>query len=262
MNTSQNLTPEKYEEIKKNLENESLEQFPSLLQQARNLAKQAWISGTGVLQGKALLASADKAYKRLEICSTCEFFKENRCSKCGCFMDKKIHLELSQCPVNKWGPALQELVPQSDAQANTTRTITKTIPPDAIGKKEMEPIEIEKFSPEDQENIKKLAERSLFKYDGRFSYNEVEYQALFKKNAPTQYYIYEIPPSSGRRHFFDALTQEKRSQLMELAHVSKDPERPVEFQFDNVIYRVTVRSNKMHINLVREVQPSEKNYKN
>jgi hypothetical protein len=89
-------------EEKQTLE-EDLRKFPSVFQLARNLATQAWVSGKGVLEGKKLLAVADTAYARLEICHSCEFYKDTRCLKCGCYMDKKAHLELAHCPAGKWG---------------------------------------------------------------------------------------------------------------------------------------------------------------
>ena len=101
--TKESLTPEQYQEIRTKLENENLESFPSMFQQARNLAKQAWLSGVDVAKGKPLLSTAEKAKARLDICASCEFFSQGRCSKCGCFMDKKAHLEAAQCPINKWG---------------------------------------------------------------------------------------------------------------------------------------------------------------
>ena len=101
--TKESLTPEKYQEIRTKLENENLESFPSMFQQARNLAKQAWLSGVDFAKGKPLLSTAEKAKARLDICASCAFFSQGRCSKCGCFMDKKAHLDAAQCPINKWG---------------------------------------------------------------------------------------------------------------------------------------------------------------
>jgi Family of unknown function (DUF6171) len=44
------------------------------------------------------------AKHRLEICSTCEFYraKTNQCKKCGCFMKLKTSLENAKCPLGKW----------------------------------------------------------------------------------------------------------------------------------------------------------------
>ena len=52
--TKESLTPEKYQEIRHKLENENLDSFPSMFQQARNLAKQAWLSGVDVPRRKKL----------------------------------------------------------------------------------------------------------------------------------------------------------------------------------------------------------------
>lgn len=118
---NQNLTPENYQEIKNKLENENLESFPSVFQQARNLAKQAWLSGVDVAKGKPLLSNAEKANERIKICNGCEFFKQDRCLKCGCFMNAKIHLESSRCPINKWGPELQTMNSAEQVNAAITR---------------------------------------------------------------------------------------------------------------------------------------------
>ena len=41
---------------------------------------------------------------RLNICKSCEFYRErtNQCKKCGCFMKLKTKLEHARCPVGKW----------------------------------------------------------------------------------------------------------------------------------------------------------------
>ena len=41
---------------------------------------------------------------RLEICSTCEFFRKRTqtCRKCGCFMKLKTTLANAECPIKKW----------------------------------------------------------------------------------------------------------------------------------------------------------------
>ena len=119
--TSQTLTPEKYQEIRNELENENLDSFPSVFQQARNFAKQAWLSGVDMAKGKPLLSTAEKAAERLKVCGGCEFFREGRCVKCGCFMAAKIHVESSRCPVNKWGPELQVMTSPEQVNAAMNR---------------------------------------------------------------------------------------------------------------------------------------------
>ncbi len=41
---------------------------------------------------------------RLEICKSCEWFRQNSqtCKKCGCFMKLKTTLERARCPIGKW----------------------------------------------------------------------------------------------------------------------------------------------------------------
>ena len=41
---------------------------------------------------------------RLEICSSCDFYRKrtNQCKKCGCFMKLKTQLENAKCPIGKW----------------------------------------------------------------------------------------------------------------------------------------------------------------
>lgn len=90
---------------KEQLEKEDISKYPSLFQQARNVIKQGWLSGTGLIYGRGFLADPEKVAKRLEICETCEFFNKesSRCYQCGCFMMSKAQLEMSGCPANKWG---------------------------------------------------------------------------------------------------------------------------------------------------------------
>jgi len=42
--------------------------------------------------------------ERFNICKGCEFLstKNNRCRKCGCFMNAKTWIPSSKCPVGKW----------------------------------------------------------------------------------------------------------------------------------------------------------------
>lgn len=44
------------------------------------------------------------AESRLEICRSCEFYRQktNQCKKCGCFMKLKTQLEHARCPIGKW----------------------------------------------------------------------------------------------------------------------------------------------------------------
>jgi len=44
------------------------------------------------------------AQYRLEICKSCEWFRQRTetCRKCGCFMKLKTKLEAAKCPIGKW----------------------------------------------------------------------------------------------------------------------------------------------------------------
>lgn len=48
------------------------------------------------------LSEKDEIDKRLEICQQCEFFKDGRCTICGCFMALKARLATGKCPKGKW----------------------------------------------------------------------------------------------------------------------------------------------------------------
>lgn len=71
---------------------------PPAIDMAKNLYKDtiAWAkSGFEVTQ-------KDEVDRRLDICFKCEFFKDGRCTICGCFMALKAKLATGQCPKGKW----------------------------------------------------------------------------------------------------------------------------------------------------------------
>ncbi|MDB4314423.1 DUF6171 family protein [bacterium] len=74
------------------------EEEPTLTQKAKNLGKEAknW--------AKSGFQMADKETEeaRLEICNGCEFFKNGKCSACGCYMKAKAKLATSYCPKGLW----------------------------------------------------------------------------------------------------------------------------------------------------------------
>lgn len=96
---------EKYEQTEEMMKTEDTSQFPSIFQQARNLAKEMWITGKHAAQGLPVIVEAETAFNRFSICQGCEFLRENfRCEKCGCFMKAKTQLAASACPIGKWLP--------------------------------------------------------------------------------------------------------------------------------------------------------------
>tara|TARA_R110000824_G_scaffold363131_1_gene551147 strand:- start:66 stop:464 length:399 start_codon:yes stop_codon:yes gene_type:complete len=43
--------------------------------------------------------------RRLEICSSCEYFKDDKlCQLCGCYMKYKAQMAAASCPISKWKP--------------------------------------------------------------------------------------------------------------------------------------------------------------
>ena len=50
-----------------------------------------------------LIHKERNAAERLAICKSCPELKAlNRCGKCGCFMDIKVRLYKSRCPIGLW----------------------------------------------------------------------------------------------------------------------------------------------------------------
>lgn len=39
---------------------------------------------------------------RLEICKSCDFLQNERCTQCGCSVELKTAWEISKCPISKW----------------------------------------------------------------------------------------------------------------------------------------------------------------
>ena len=228
------LTTEKYEEIKSALNNENLTPFPSGFQMARNLLKQAWTTSIDVARGQPLLTTAEKAGARMEICKGCEFFREPRCTKCGCYMDKKVHLESSQCPVNKWGPELQRMYPAEVVQ-KTLQSPHRT----------MHNIDLTKeFSKEDAEAIDKLATKSLM-FDGRFAWKEMQFRAFIGPNGVRQ--ISQLQPNinvvkSLPNH--ENLSTEEQVEFNQLVVQHQAPDKNKVFTFRSQIFHLTPRTGK------------------
>ena len=236
--TNQNLTPEKYQEIKNKLESENLESFPSVFQQARNLAKQAWLSGVDVAKGKPLLSTAEKAAERIKICEGCEFYKQSRCIKCGCFMTAKIHLESSRCPINKWGPELQTM--NSPEQENAAMTLVEQpvqnfkqnqLPPKAMNATNLPRQSEEIWVASTINNI--VAQMSKMidypEFETKFPYKGNEY--IIKKIKPPTPVVIEVGASNG-------------SNFNDLVKKHSDPSEPKTFDFNNEQYFVDTDSNK------------------
>ena len=232
---NQNLTPEKYQEIKNKLENENLESFPSVFQQARNIAKQAWLSGVDMAKGKPLLSTAEKANERIKICEGCEFFKQSRCLKCGCFMNAKIHVESSRCPINKWGPELQTM--NSIEQVNSAMTRTQQ-PSQNIKQNELPQKEINATNLPEKNLIAFTISRILEQMDKMIDSPEFETRFPYKGN---QYIIKKIAPTTP---VVIAADTNIDSTFNDLVKKHSNISEPRTFDFNNEQYFVDTDSNK------------------
>ena len=87
-------------------EDNSKDQFPSIDQQFNNLSKFVFEMSTDIFKEGNLNVFVDDELKkeRMNICRKCEFFsaRQERCKKCGCWLDYKTKFSASTCPIDKW----------------------------------------------------------------------------------------------------------------------------------------------------------------
>ena len=78
--------------------------YPSLLEQGKNLAEFSFELIKKAVQTGALQVSDEIKTQRLEICSKCDKYDEKqvRCTECGCFLESKASFSLDSCPLGKW----------------------------------------------------------------------------------------------------------------------------------------------------------------
>ena len=200
-------------------ENTNNAEFPSLFTQARNLIEQAVASGTGMFRGNPLIASVEKAKARLDICATCEFFNQGRCTKCGCFMSKKAHLDAAQCPMNKWEDYLSA-------------------------------VSIDTFPSGERETVLEIATHAA-EAGNTFYHNNAPYKS--KKNEDNSISIFLYKPELKRapqpqRTITSEFTPEELTQFKELIQVSKNTEDKV-FSFKGKNYKITVNGNRISIGI-------------
>lgn len=85
---------------------ETDEPMPSFVEKLKNFAS----ATVDHIKTGAKMASDKTISERYSVCSSCEFFNEGSCAKCGCpvFAQKRFVSKLSwaeqSCPVGKWGP--------------------------------------------------------------------------------------------------------------------------------------------------------------
>ena len=87
--------------------------LPSASQMVRNLAVDHWRSLKAFVKGRQVIVPKEIAKERWEICKGCQYLlydetnpdtnkKDGRCTKCGCFMNVKVHYATAECPIGKW----------------------------------------------------------------------------------------------------------------------------------------------------------------
>lgn len=78
--------------------------YPSLAQEAKNIISSAKRVAQNISSGQQVLATNEEYNRRNNICQTCPLYdlKQNRCSKCGCYLKAKLRLATEHCPLNKW----------------------------------------------------------------------------------------------------------------------------------------------------------------
>lgn len=84
---------------------EEQQDYPSLAQQGKNLAKFGLdlILHT-IKTGNSMLVNDAIFEQRMAICRSCDKYDESqqRCRECGCFLPAKARGILDSCPLRKW----------------------------------------------------------------------------------------------------------------------------------------------------------------
>lgn len=82
------------------------EEFPSLPEQGKNLAKFTFevVKDVLVTNDYQIYATEKVKQERLDICKKCPYYHEqqNRCRHCGCWLEHKVKFNVSSCPIDKW----------------------------------------------------------------------------------------------------------------------------------------------------------------
>lgn len=80
------------------------DQFPSLVQQGKNLLGLAKDIGSDAISGASVFVNDFEEQRRYDICQGCDSFDRmrKRCRECGCFMKKKVVFSAAKCPLGKW----------------------------------------------------------------------------------------------------------------------------------------------------------------
>lgn len=77
---------------------------PSFIDKIKNLSHSIYKH----INNGFVLASDEEIKRRFGICQSCEYFKNNLCTQCGCPVNRsknyisKLSWKSEDCPVNKW----------------------------------------------------------------------------------------------------------------------------------------------------------------
>lgn len=69
------------------------------------MAKGLATSIKDIAKSKTKFCSSEEHDERYFICTNCEFLKNGRCTRCGCFMKIKTKFAAMKCPIGKWSRA-------------------------------------------------------------------------------------------------------------------------------------------------------------
>jgi hypothetical protein len=82
------------------------EEFPSLPEQGKNLAKFTFevVKSVVSTSNHEVYVSNQVKEERMNTCKTCEYYhyQQNRCRHCGCWLEHKVKFIVSECPLQKW----------------------------------------------------------------------------------------------------------------------------------------------------------------
>jgi len=78
--------------------------LPPVSEQLVNAAKAVVRVAVATAEQKPVFAEPDEVERRRGACAGCEFWiaDRRRCSKCGCYTNKKILLATEKCPAGNW----------------------------------------------------------------------------------------------------------------------------------------------------------------
>ena len=76
--------------------------LPNNKEKIKNLISESKNVFYRTLKNRILFAKEEDIQKRMNICSICDYFFENKCLKCGCFLTYKVKIQETKCPIEKW----------------------------------------------------------------------------------------------------------------------------------------------------------------